>query len=120
MGRGTRSDGPRMTLQTLAVLQAMLQDPAGAHYGLEISKAVGFPTGTIYPILARLERARWVSSDWENVDPSDEGRPRRRLYMLTGEGAATARTELRKSRLLLTPAAPHPADGLPYPDGTRA
>jgi len=45
---------PRMTLQTLRVLGVLLDEPSGRLYGLEIAKASGLPTGTIYPILARL------------------------------------------------------------------
>jgi PadR family transcriptional regulator PadR len=111
MRRSNRPDGPRMTLQTLAVLQAMLQDPTAPRYGLEIARAVGVPTGTIYPILARLEQARWVSSAWENTDPAEEGRPRRRLYFLTGEGATNARSVLHEGRRLIAP------DVVPAPGG---
>jgi PadR family transcriptional regulator, regulatory protein PadR len=83
---------PRMTLQTLELLSAMLDDCYREWYGLELSAASGLKTGTIYPALARLEQARWVSSYWEDVDPSEVGRPKRRLYRLTGEGADAART----------------------------
>lgn len=83
---------PRMTLQTLEVLSSMLDDCYREWYGLELSNASGLKTGTIYPALARLEQAGWVSSYWEDVDPSVVGRPRRRLYRLTGEGADAART----------------------------
>jgi DNA-binding PadR family transcriptional regulator len=101
-----------MTLQTLAVLQAMLDAPAEAHYGLEIAGAVSFPTGTVYPILARLEQAGWVSSAWENVSPAAEGRPRRRLYTLTGSGARAAREALADGRRLISPAPATGSDGL--------
>src|SRR5690242_8540274 len=106
MARKSQQSGPRMTLHTLAVLQAMLEDPTSAHYGLEIANAVNFPTGTVYPILARLETAGWVSSNWENVTPSEEGRPRRRLYTLTGSGARAARQALVDGRRLIAPTYP--------------
>jgi PadR family transcriptional regulator, regulatory protein PadR len=82
---------PRMTIQTLDVLSAMLADPYQEWYGLELANASGLKTGTIYPALARLEQAGWVSSYWEDVDPGAVGRPKRRLYRLTGEGADAAR-----------------------------
>ncbi len=114
MAGRSQQAGPRMTLHTLAVLQAMLEDPTSAHYGLEIANAVNFPTGTIYPILSRLEKAGWVSSTWENVTPSEEGRPRRRLYTLTGSGAYAARQALADGRRLLAPTNPtrlrHPTE----------
>lgn len=44
--------------------------------------AVDLPTGTIYPVLHRLERAGLLRSEWG----STAGR-RRRVYALTGGGA---------------------------------
>jgi PadR family transcriptional regulator, regulatory protein PadR len=84
-----------MTLQVQLVLRAMLADPAGEWYGLQLCEETGLPSGTIYPIVARLEQLGWVASSWE--DPSRhvaEGRPRRRYYRLTGEGATQAREAL--------------------------
>ncbi|MFG3620822.1 PadR family transcriptional regulator [Nocardia sp. NPDC047654] len=88
----------RMTLQTLQVLQALLERPADEHYGLKISEHSGLPTGSIYPILTRLETAGWVTSDWEQIDESVEGRRRRRYYQLTKNGATAAREEIAKMR----------------------
>jgi len=82
---------PRMTLQTQAVLAVLLDHPSADHYGLEISKRAKLPSGTIYPILARLQKAGWVTSSWEELDPQAEGRPARRLYRLTQSGAERAR-----------------------------
>lgn len=83
--------GPRITPATRAVLRALLSDPVGRHYGLELSRAAELPSGTIYPMLARLERYGWIKGKWESVDPSREGRPRRKYYALTGKGARSAR-----------------------------
>jgi len=80
----------------------MLNDVTGEHYGLELSKEAGLPSGTIYPMLARLEKDQWVVSRWEDVDPSSEGRPRKRLYQLTGRGARLAREHLSTARELLS------------------
>jgi DNA-binding PadR family transcriptional regulator len=82
---------PRITFQTAEILSAMLDNPYEQWYGLELAKASNLKSGTIYPALARLESAGWLSSYWEEVDPSEVGRPRRRLYRLTGEGADSAR-----------------------------
>ncbi|SBW18856.1 hypothetical protein FDG2_0858 [Candidatus Protofrankia californiensis] len=83
-----------MTLQTLKVLHAMVKNQPQRYYGLELVEATSLPSGSIYPILARLKKAGWVSSDWEDVDPAKEGRPRRRFYRLTDEGLQRARDEL--------------------------
>ena len=44
--------------------------------------------GTLYKALGRLEEFGLLSSRWEDGAP--EGRPRRRLYELTGEGERVA------------------------------
>jgi PadR family transcriptional regulator PadR len=88
-----------MTLQVQLVLSAFLADPAAERYGLQLCEQTGLPGGTIYPIMARLEQAGWVESSWE--EPSRhvaEGRPRRRYYRLTGEGAGQAREALARVR----------------------
>jgi DNA-binding PadR family transcriptional regulator len=79
----------------------MLEDPTSPHYGLEMGKAAGLPSGTIYPILARLERAGWIESEREDVDPKVVGRRARRYYKLTGTGehAATSEIETTLERL---------------------
>ncbi|MFI6293974.1 PadR family transcriptional regulator [Nonomuraea sp. NPDC050790] len=81
-------------MPTQRVLQVLLVDPAREHYGLEICTAAGLPSGTIHPILARLEGYGWVTSWWEEADPREEGRPRRRYYRLTEDGAVKARDAL--------------------------
>lgn len=48
--------------------------------------------GTLYKALARLEEMGLLDSQWES-DPPD-GRPRRRLYELTGAGARAAAASL--------------------------
>ena len=85
------STGPRMTLPTQLVLRALLNDPTKERYGLEICAEAGLPSGTIHPILARLEKIGWLESRWEEADPHQAGRPRRRYYRLSPEGAERAR-----------------------------
>ena len=88
----------RMTLQTQLVLRALLEEPAQQRYGLELCELVGLPSGTIYPILARLERVGWVDSEWEDPAAHEQaGRPRRRFYRLTPDGADQARAALARA-----------------------
>ncbi|GAA3144747.1 hypothetical protein GCM10010466_39810 [Planomonospora alba] len=89
---------PRMTLPTQLVLRAFLEDPAREMYGLEICQAAGLASGTIHPILARFEGIGWLESRWEENDPHEQGRPRRRYYRLTPDGAENARAALARSR----------------------
>jgi PadR family transcriptional regulator len=90
---------PRTTLPMLLVVRAMLVEPAREMYGLEICKAAGLPSGTLHPILARLERCGWLESRWEDIEPTEEGRPRRRYYHLSSHGAERARAALEKVRI---------------------
>ena len=87
---------PRMTIPTQLVLRALLR-PGSERYGLEIGEAAGLPSGTIHPILARLERLGWVESRWEDVDPVEAGRPARRYYRLTTDGIELARDGLARA-----------------------
>ncbi|MCM3920258.1 PadR family transcriptional regulator [Frankia sp. AiPs1] len=96
-----RQAGPRITLPTAAVLRLMLDNPTADYYGFALAEASGFPPGTIYPILARLEAAGWLSSYWEQGEPAELERPRRRMYKLTGSGALAAREALTTTQRLL-------------------
>jgi len=75
----------------------MLEDPAKDLYGLEICAATGLPSGTIHPILARFEALGWLDSSWEQVDPREQGRPRRRYYRLNSNGVSLARDALARA-----------------------
>ncbi len=81
---------PRMTIPTQYVLTALLAEPDRECYGAEIGMAAGLASGTIHPILARLEGVGWLTSRWEQIDPSAAGRPARRYYRLTADGVSNA------------------------------
>ncbi|MBM7774906.1 DNA-binding PadR family transcriptional regulator [Actinokineospora baliensis] len=89
--------GPRMTLPTQLVLRELMADPTRERYGLELCAAAGLPSGTIHPILARLERVGWLRSSWEDVDPSAQGRPRRRYYRLDPNSIALVQAALTRA-----------------------
>lgn len=88
---------PRMTLPTQLVLRELLADSSRARYGTEICAAAGLPTGMIHPILARLERVGWLERFWEDVDPHEKGRPRRRYYRLNPNSIAEVQAALRRA-----------------------
>ncbi|MEU4560457.1 PadR family transcriptional regulator [Actinoplanes sp. NPDC023936] len=88
----------RVTTAVSKVLAALLEDPEAERYGLDLMRASGHPSGTLYPILLRLQRAGWVQAEWEDVDPVAAGRPARRYYKLTPDGLVAARTELAALR----------------------
>jgi PadR family transcriptional regulator, regulatory protein PadR len=93
----SKQSGPKMTLPTQLVLRALMVEPTQEMYGLQICAAAGLPSGTIHPILARLEGWGWLESHWEDTDPSDQGRPRRRYYRLTRAGAVRAQHALTRA-----------------------
>ncbi|GAA2395046.1 PadR family transcriptional regulator [Dactylosporangium salmoneum] len=88
----------RMTVTTARVLAALLTDPGADRYGLELMQATGLASGTLYPILHRLQDAGWLAAEWEDVDPVAAGRPARRFYRLTIDGVESARLALAELR----------------------
>jgi len=76
----------KLTYSTALVLQALAR---GSHHGFDIMDATGLPSGTVYPILRRLDRERLVASRWEKqADAQRAQRPPRRYYRLTADGEA--------------------------------
>lgn len=82
---------PRLSMQTMRVLDALLGARAEELSGADIRRATGLASGTLYPILLRLEEAGWLQSQWEGIDPAETGRPRRRFYRLTAIGERRVR-----------------------------
>ncbi len=67
---------------------------AETFYGFALARALSdgdsalTAHGTLYKALARMTEAGLLSAEWEDHSPAEvEGRPRRRLYRVTGEGA---------------------------------
>jgi PadR family transcriptional regulator, regulatory protein PadR len=71
---------------------------------VEIGAAAGLPSGTVHPILARLERVGWLEPRWEEIDPRAEGRPARRYHRLTPDGMELARSALARAYSSARPA----------------
>jgi PadR family transcriptional regulator, regulatory protein PadR len=83
-----------LTPKMAAVIKVFLEDPQKPRYGFELMRRTKQPSGTLYPILAKLERAGWLTGGREDIDPHAEGRPARRVYRITGAAIAPARTQL--------------------------
>jgi PadR family transcriptional regulator PadR len=86
-----------------------LQAGEGDFYGFALAKRLADHAGataltahgTLYKALSRLAERGLVESEWE--DPSiaaEEGRPRRRLYRVTGAGAVAYRAETEQRAVL--------------------
>ena len=87
----------KLTAPLERVLRVMTTDPAAPHYGYDLMKAAKLPSGTLYPMLARLQQEGLVDSEWEAQRPDAGGRPPRKYYRLTGEGLRVARLELAQA-----------------------
>lgn len=86
----------RVTDATLDVLEVLLRSDDEL-YGFKIAKAIKRPTGSVFPILARLEQLGWAVSEWETSEQSQRG-ARRRFYRLSPDGMARARSVLATRR----------------------
>jgi len=93
----------RLTQATALILQALA---TGRCHGFQVMEATGLPSGTVYPVLRRLEREAAVESHWEKDETAREaGRRTRRVYRLTESGvllADRARQRLADTARLLS------------------
>ena len=88
----------RMTLATTLVMQAI---GAGHRHGFDIVEVTGYPTGTVYPALRRLERDGLIRSHWEAQSIADADlRPARKYYKITRSGKATLESSQKRYPLL--------------------
>lgn len=76
----------RVTSSLLTVLSGFLEANPDEISGADLINRYRVFSGTLYPILDRLEKRGWIEGRWENIDPREEGRPRKKLYRLTAEG----------------------------------
>ena len=84
----------RMTYATALVLQALEH---GHRYGFDIIDATNLRSGTVYPLLRRLEEYGLIRSKWEHVSIArSSNRPPRKYYALTD--AADELVSLAKER----------------------
>jgi DNA-binding PadR family transcriptional regulator len=86
---------------------AILEQAAGRSepfHGFELAKALADGSasrsltahGTLYKALGRLAEAGLLDAEWEDPEIAlGEGRPRRRLYRITGDGARRIAAEQR-------------------------
>lgn len=67
--------------------------------GADLMRATRISSGTMYPLLVRLEAAKIIESAWETASPQELHRPRRRLYRLTTQGLGFAMKALQEVAL---------------------
>ena len=86
---------PRISPETLRVLECFLESPTGWHYGYELSRHTKLKSGTLYPILMRLEKHKLLEARWV---ATEDGVPPRHTYRLTPNGLELARTQVAEAQ----------------------
>lgn len=83
----TRSRSLSAHARTL--LASLLEARGAWSHGYELAKAAGIRSGTLYPLLIRLEAQGYLEAQWQQ--PPEGGRPPRHAYRLTELGVKLAR-----------------------------
>lgn len=71
------------------VLSVLLDARGGWSHGYELARLAGVKSGTLYPLLIRLEGQGFLDAQWQ--PPAEPGRPPRHAYRLTQSGVRFAR-----------------------------
>ena len=69
-------------------LLAALAVTGGWRHGYDLCREAGILSGTLYPLLARLEAQGYLDAEWR--PPATPGRPSRLVYRLTVAGRRLA------------------------------
>ncbi len=80
---------PRLSSQTLRVLEQFAERPTAWCYGYELSRETGLKSGTLYPILIRLAKFSLLETKWVTTE---DGTPPRHTYRLTSSGIELIRS----------------------------
>jgi PadR family transcriptional regulator PadR len=78
----------KLSDQARLVLTALLSARNGWTYGYELCRQTNVKSGTLYPLLIRLEDQGYLEAEWR--PPAEPGRPPRHAYRLTASGVALA------------------------------
>lgn len=70
------------------VLAALIQAGARGRHGYDLCREAQIKSGTLYPLLTRLEAQGYLTADWQ--DSGFVGRPPRHVYRLTAAGRSLA------------------------------
>ncbi len=71
------------------ILAILASSGGGWSHGYELCRQAGVKSGTLYPLLIRLEAQGYLEAQWETV--AEPGRPPRHMYRLTASGQRLAR-----------------------------
>ena len=79
--------------QARSLLSTLADRRDGWAHGYELTQLTGLRSGTLYPLLIRLEDQGYLEAEWQA--PAAGGRPPRHAYRLTAKGLALAHSEHR-------------------------
>lgn len=71
------------------ILAALLAGGTSWSHGYELARVADVKSGTLYPLLIRLEEQGYLEAEWQQ--PAERGRPARHAYRLTASGMKLAR-----------------------------
>jgi PadR family transcriptional regulator PadR len=71
------------------VLAALLEAGGAWSHGYDLARRAGIKSGTLYPLLIRLEAQGYLEAEWQ--PPPEGGKPPRHAYRLTDKGLRLAR-----------------------------
>jgi len=71
------------------VLAVLLDTGDGWRHGYDLVRMADVKSGTLYPLLIRLEGQGFLEAQWQQ--PVERGRPPRHAYRLTAQGVRLAR-----------------------------
>jgi len=73
------------------VLTALVQAGPSGRHGYDLCREANIKSGTLYPLLIRLEAQGYLSADWQASGVP--GRPPRHVYRLTTAGRGLAEAQ---------------------------
>lgn len=79
----------RLSPQARTILAIMADAGRSWLHGYDLCRRGGVKSGTLYPLLIRLEEQGYLEAQWQT--PAEPGRPPRHGYRLTVAGRALAR-----------------------------
>lgn len=89
----------RLSNETAGVLEIFRSDPGRTLFGLEVIRLAGIASGSLYPILHRLEERGLLKSSWEPLEDAIAAKRRpRRMYSFNAAAAELAEELLDERR----------------------
>jgi DNA-binding PadR family transcriptional regulator len=93
---------PHSSRQALALLKALLSASQKWQHGYDLMGITGIKSGTLYPLLIRLQEDGHLESEWQ--PPAPPARAPRHAYRLTASGRAFAHALIAEAEVRAGPA----------------